>query len=127
MSCAGLTRASIPFVRMDCRVKPGNDELFILPIDAFDPCDDVLGAQLGDNSAEMLQIIDLKIDGQLGEIRRAAAHADVVDIAVMLGYHGGDLRQAPGLVDIVDQDSCRKTLWRCLVDIPAHVEPALRL
>jgi hypothetical protein len=26
-SCAGLTRASIFFVKMDCRVKPGNDKL----------------------------------------------------------------------------------------------------
>src|SRR5438105_396966 len=25
MSCAGLTRASILFRKMDCRVKPGND------------------------------------------------------------------------------------------------------
>ena len=39
-----------------------------LPINALDPCDDGLGAQLGDNSAEMLQVIDLEIDGQLGEI-----------------------------------------------------------
>ena len=95
---------------------------YILSIDPFDPCDDVLGAQLGDNSAEMLQVIDLEIDGELGEIRRAAGHADVVDIAVMLGDHGSDLGQTPGLVDIVDQDSRRKTLWRRFVDIPAHVE-----
>src|SRR5713226_1848936 len=98
-----------------------------LSIDAFDPCDDGFGAQLGDNSAEMLQVIDLKIDGEFGEIRRAAGHADVVDVAVMLGDHGGDLGQAPGLVDIVDEDSGRKALWRGLVDVPAHVEPALRL
>src|SRR5258707_15380947 len=39
-----------------------------LPINTLDPCDDGLGAQLGDNSAEMLQVIDLEIDGQLGEI-----------------------------------------------------------
>jgi hypothetical protein len=36
-SCAGLTRASIPFVkntftkRMDCRVKPGNDGFGVKP------------------------------------------------------------------------------------------------
>src|SRR5882724_2652223 len=100
---------------------------YVLSIDPFDPCDNVLGAQLGDNGAEMLQVIDLEIDGELGEIRRAPAHADVVDIAVMLGDHGGDLGKAPGLVDIVDQDSRRKTLWRRFVDVPAHVEPALRL
>jgi hypothetical protein len=34
-----------------------------LPIDALDPCDHGFSAQLGDNSAEMLQVIDLKIDG----------------------------------------------------------------
>src|SRR5438132_10359354 len=100
---------------------------YILPIDPFDPCDHGFGAQLGDNAAEMLQVIDLEIDGELGKIRRAPAHADVVDIAVMLGDHCGNLRQASGLVDIVDQDPGRKTLWRGLVDIPAHVEPALRL
>jgi hypothetical protein len=27
LSCPGLTRASIRFCLMDCRVKPGNDEL----------------------------------------------------------------------------------------------------
>jgi hypothetical protein len=25
LSCVGSTRASIPFCKMDCRVKPGND------------------------------------------------------------------------------------------------------
>src|SRR6202012_3134796 len=32
-----------------------------------------------------------------------------------------------GLVDVVDQDAGRKALRRGLVDIPAHIEPALRL
>jgi hypothetical protein len=27
LSCAGLTRASIAFAKMDCRVKPGNDKI----------------------------------------------------------------------------------------------------
>ena len=53
------------------RVKPGNDGS--LSIDALDPCDHGLGAQLGDDSAEMLQVIDLEIDGEFGEIRRAPA------------------------------------------------------
>src|SRR5260370_138676 len=98
-----------------------------LSIDAFDPCDDGFGAQLGDNSAEMLQVIDLKIDGELCEILRASEHADIVDIAVVLGNHGGHLGQASGLVDVVDEDPRRKPLGRRIVDIPAHVEPALRL
>src|SRR5476649_2303552 len=98
-----------------------------LSIDALDPCDDGFGAQLGDNSAEMLQVIDLKVDGEFGEIRRAPGHADVVDVAVMLGNDGGHLREAAGLVDVVDKNPRRKTLWRRLVDIPSNVEPALRL
>src|SRR3977135_4084638 len=98
-----------------------------LSIDALNPCDHGLGAQLGDNSAEMLQVIDLKIDGEFGEILRAPGHADIVDIAVVLGDHGGHLGEAAGLVDIVDANSRRKALRRRIVDIPAHVEPALRL
>src|SRR5580698_7326714 len=61
-----------------------------LPVDALNPCDHGLGAQLGDNSAEMLEVIDLKIDGQFGKIGRAAGHIDVVDVAVVLGDHGRD-------------------------------------
>src|SRR4026207_2167435 len=75
----------------------------------------------------MLQVLDLEVDGELGEIRRAPAHADVVDIAVVLGDHGGNLRQAPRFVDIVDSDPRGKTLWLRVADIPAHVKPALRL
>jgi len=83
------------------------------PLTRFDPCHDGFGTQLGDNSAEMLQVIDLEINGEFGEIRRPSRHADIVDIAVMLGDHGGDLGEASGLVDIVDQDSRRK---RCGVE-----------
>jgi hypothetical protein len=42
--------------------------LEVLSVDAFDAGDHGLGAQLGDNSAEMLEVIDLKIDGQFGKI-----------------------------------------------------------
>src|SRR5580704_4255978 len=98
-----------------------------LSIDALDPCDDGFGAQLGDNSAEMLQVIDLKIDGEFGKVLRAPGHADIVDIAVVLGDHGGYLGKTAGLVDIVDHDPRRKALRVRIVDIPAHVEPALRL
>ena len=51
---------------------PHHEEAF-LSIDAVDPCDDGLGAQLGDDSAEMLQVIDLEIDGEFGEVGRAPA------------------------------------------------------
>src|SRR3954452_22131874 len=98
-----------------------------LSIDALDPCDHGFGAQLRDNSAEMLEVIDLKIDGQLGEVRRAPEHAYIIDIAVVLGDNSGDLREASGLIDIVDQDARRKALGGRFVDIPAYVEPPLRL
>src|SRR4051794_13766993 len=51
-----------------------------LSIDAFDAGDHGLGAQLGDDGAEMLQVVDLEVDGELGEIRRAPGHIDVVDV-----------------------------------------------
>src|SRR5215475_3229001 len=120
--------------RMGCRVKPQKTRFALLPgnddpstIDALDPCDDGLGAQLGDNSAEMLEVIDLEVDGELGEIRRAARHTDIVDIAVMLGDHGRDLRETARLVDVVDPDARRESLRRGLVHVPTYVEPALRL
>src|SRR3982074_1756355 len=77
---------------------------FNLSIDALDSCDDGFGAQLGDDSAEMLQVINLKVDGEFGEVRRAPGHADIVDIAVVLGDHGGDLRETSGLVDIISEN-----------------------
>ena len=103
------------------------DEEVKLSVDALDPCDDGFGTQLGYNSAEMLQVIDLKIDGQFGEVGRAPAHADIVDIAVMLGDHGGNLGKASGFIDVIHDDSRRKALRRRFVDVPAHVEPAFRL
>src|SRR5204863_6898583 len=54
-------------------------------------------------------------------------HADIVDVAVVLGNNSGDLREASGLIDIVDQDARRKALRSRFIDIPAHVEPPLRL
>src|ERR1700709_2806545 len=98
-----------------------------LSIDAFDPGDDGFRAQLGDNGAEMLQVIDLEVDGEFGEVRRPPAHADIVDIAVMFGDHGGHLGKAARLVDVVDQNPRRTTLRPRFVDIPADVEPAFRL
>src|SRR5690348_3537189 len=105
----------------------GNGTRAGLPVDTFDPCNDGLGAQLGDDSAEMLEVIDLEVDGQLGEIGRAARHADIVDVAIMFGDHGRDLGETPGLVDVVDPDARREALRRRFIDVPADVEPPLRL
>src|SRR5215813_8446573 len=75
----------------------------------------------------MFEIIDLEIDDQFGKIRRTAGHADIIDVAVMLGNHGRDLGQAARPVDVIDQDTRWKALGGAFVDVPAHVEPALRL
>src|SRR5262249_44237852 len=97
-----------------------------LSVDALDPGDHGLGAQLGDDGAEMLEVIDFQVDGELGEVGRAPADMDVVDISVMLGDTGADLGQAAGLVDGADHDPRWKALWRRIVHVPADVEPALR-
>src|SRR5271165_2594331 len=52
-----------------------------------------LVAQLGDDGIEVLEVVDLEIDGDRGEVRRPPAHADVVDVAVVLGDHPCDLRE----------------------------------
>ena len=62
-----------------------------LTIDTLNLRDDGLGAQLRDDAVEMLEVIDLEIDGDLGEVRRLPAHVDVIDIAVVLGDHSGKL------------------------------------
>src|SRR3954468_18833565 len=83
----------------------------VLAIDALDRGDHGLGAQLRDDGAEMLEVIDLEIDGEFGEVRRAPGHVDVVDVAVMLGNDGGDLRETPWFVDVLHQQPRRKPLW----------------
>src|SRR5512142_2744354 len=61
-----------------------------LAVDALHPRHDGFGTQLGDDSAEVLQVIDLEIDRELGEVGRAAEHAYIIDVAVVLCYHGRD-------------------------------------
>src|SRR5262249_7205982 len=45
----------------------------------------------------------------------------------MLGHHLGDLRKLARLVDRLHGKLRRKSLRHLVVDIPTHVEPALRL
>ena len=70
--------------------------------------DHVLGAQLPDDGGEVLEIVHLEVDQKLGEIRRAAGHADVVYVAIMLGDHRGFL----GLVGHYSFDAARIRLKR---------------
>ena len=69
-----------------------------------------LRLELRDDRVEMLEIVDLEVDLQLGEIRGAARHADIVDVAVVLGDHLRDLRERARLVDRIHLDARRKAL-----------------
>src|SRR5262249_43201960 len=84
-----------------------------------------LGAQLRDDGVEVLEVVDLEIDHERGEIGRLPLHADVVDVAVVLGDPLGDLGERAGLVDRLHGEPRRETVRRRLVHVPAHVEPAL--
>ena len=59
---------------------------------------DLLRPQLRDDRGEVLEVVDFEIDGDLGEVRRLPRHADIVDIAVVLGDDLRDLRERAGLV-----------------------------
>ncbi len=98
-----------------------------IAVDALDAGNHRLCTQLGNDSVQMLEVIDLQIDGQIRKIRRTATHADIVDIAVMLGNDTGNLSKTSRLIDVLHMQSRRKTLRRHFLDIPANIEPALRL
>src|ERR1700710_1770515 len=86
-----------------------------------------LGAQLRQDRGEMLEVIDLEINLHVGEIRRPARHADVVDIAVVLGDYLGDRGERARLVRRLHGDARGEAPWDALFRIPAHIEPALRV
>ena len=86
-----------------------------------------LARNCADDGGEMLEVVDLEIDQHVGEVRRPPRHADIVDIAVVLGDHLGDLRERAGLVHRLHRDARRKAPRRAFLLVPAHVEPALRL
>src|SRR5690606_39443399 len=69
--------------------------------------------------------LPIYIDRQIGEIRRPAAHDDVVDIAVMFGDHLRYGGEGTRLVDGVEGDPGGKTLPVAVLHRPAHVEPAV--
>src|SRR4029079_5401612 len=93
------------------------------PGDALGAGHHLLRPQLRDDGVEMLEVIDLEGDRAVCKSRRALIHADVVDVAVVLGDHLGDLGERAGLVQRLDCDPRWKPLRRALVHIPAYVEP----
>ncbi len=56
-----------------------------------------------------------------------ASHGDAVDVAVIVADDLGDLGQRAGLVDRRHGDLRREALGLAFVDVPAHVQPAVRL
>src|SRR6185312_8155748 len=98
-----------------------------LAIDAFRLGHHRLRPQLRQDRGQVLEVIDLQVDGDVGEVRRAARHVDVVDVAVVLGDDLGNLRERARLVDRLHRDAHRKAARRALVLVPAQVDPALRV
>src|ERR1035441_5460532 len=72
--------------------------LIYLTVDPFRLRHHRFGAQLRDDVGEMLEVVDLQIDQHIGEVRRPPRHADIVDIAVVLGDHLCNLGERAGLV-----------------------------
>ena len=75
----------------------------------------------------MLEVVDLQIDQHIGEVRRPSRHADIVDIAVVLGDHLCNLGERAGLVHRLHRDARREAARRARFLVPAHVQPAFRL
>src|SRR5690348_389972 len=96
-----------------------------LAIDALRLGHHRLRTELRENGREVLEVVDLEIDGHVGEVRGAALHADIVDIAVVLGDHLRDLRKRARLVDRLHRDAHGEAARRALVLVPAQVDPAL--
>src|ERR1700730_12087636 len=85
----------------------------------------VLCPQLGDNRVEMLDIEHLKVDRNRGEIRGWPFHANIADVAVVLGDDLGYLCERAGFINRLKYNASRKALRRALVDVPAQIEPTL--
>src|SRR5664279_3459148 len=101
--------------------------LIYLTVDPFRLRHHRFGAQLRDDVGEMLEVVDLQIDQHIGEVRRPPRHADIVDIAVVLGDHLCDLCERAGLVHRLHRDARRETARRTGFLVPAYVQPAFRL
>ena len=91
------------------------------------PADHAFGAQFGDDRVQVLQIPHREVDHHIGEVLGAALHRNVVDIAVMVSNHLRDLRQRARLVNRLQREARPEALRRTAVNIPAHVEPSIRL
>src|SRR5262245_27037709 len=75
----------------------------------------------------MREIPHFEIDDHLRIVRNLLHDLDIVDIAVGLADHGGYLGEAARLVERGDGNLGREALCIVLVDVPGHVDPALRL
>ena len=86
----------------------------------------VFRTKLCKNRVEMFDVEYFEVDHHRREIGSRSLHADVVDVAVMLGNDLGDLRKRSGLVHRLQRNAGREALRRALIDVPAQIKPALR-
>src|SRR5262245_64979558 len=84
-----------------------------------------LRAQLRQYRGQMLEVVDLKIDRYIGEIRRPACHANIVDVAIVLRNDLRDLGEGARLVNGLHGDARGKPLRGALFFVPTHVQPTL--
>src|SRR5689334_21088004 len=86
-----------------------------------------LRLQAGDDMVKVCEVPHFQANAQLGEIRRAPDHFQVVDVAAGLADDLGDLREAAGPVGRGYADQGQETLLRLGIDVPRHVDPVLVL
>ena len=86
-----------------------------------------LDGELADDPRQMADVPDLEIEDHLHEVGRGAMQGQIGDVGVVRGDDLGDLRQRSRLVDGGNAHARGEALAIALLDVPAHVEPALRL
>src|SRR4029078_8447254 len=86
-----------------------------------------LRTQLRQYRGEMLEVVDLKIDRNISEIRRAPRHTNIVDVAIVFRNDLRNLRERARLVHGLHGDAGRKPPRRTFLLVPTHIEPTLWL
>src|SRR5690606_8687998 len=83
--------------------------------------------ELRKQAVEVFQVPHFEVEDHLGETGGRAHHGKGVDVGVV-GRDGlGDLGQRSGLVDGGRRYAGGEALLQALVNVPAHVDPAVRL
>src|SRR5579885_993389 len=80
-----------------------------------------------DDRVQMLQIRDLDVDEHLAGVGRNRSDNDVVDISSVIANDSCDLPQSAWLIDGNGAQPRGEELVPAFLNVPAHIDPALRL